>query len=67
MIENSVQAEGTLNVAFQKHARKGIISQIAYAVAIPMAYVHPLISGALFFSIAILWLIPDKEIEKAVS
>lgn len=67
VIEKSVHADGSLNVAFQKHSRKGIISQIAYLVAIPMAYVHPAISGALFFSISILWLIPDKEIEKAVS
>lgn len=67
VIEKSVHADGNLNVAFQKHSRKGIISQIAYAAAIPMAYVHPAISGALFFSISILWLIPDKEIEKAVS
>ena len=67
VIEKSVHADGSLNVAFQKHSRKGIISQIAYAAAIPMAYVHPAISGALFFCISILWLIPDKEIEKAVS
>ncbi|MBK9543823.1 MAG: DUF1211 domain-containing protein [Bacteroidetes bacterium] len=66
VIERSVHADGNLNHAFQKHSQKGIISQVSYASAIPLAYVHPMISGIIFLLIAILWIIPDREIEKAV-
>jgi hypothetical protein len=45
---------------------KGVISLIAYSVSIPLAYVNLYISEIIFFLIAILWLIPDKNIEKAV-
>jgi len=55
-----------LKSAFQKHAKKGIVSQIAYAAAIPLAYVHPMISGIIFLLIAILWIVPAKEIEEAI-
>ncbi len=45
---------------------KGKISSLAYVVAIPLAYVHPLISCGIFGLVAIMWLIPDKRIEKAL-
>ena len=53
------QAFKTLNV-------KGIISIIAYSLAIVFAYITPIISGILFFAVAIMWIIPDKNLEKAL-
>jgi uncharacterized membrane protein len=46
---------------------KGIASLFLYAAAIPLAYVHTIISGLLFIAVAIIWIIPDKKIEKIVS
>jgi uncharacterized membrane protein len=46
---------------------KGKISTLAYILSIPLAYVHPLISCAIFGFVAIMWLIPDKRIEKALN
>jgi uncharacterized membrane protein len=46
--------------------KKGKISTLAYAIAIPLAYVNPLISCGIFVLVAIMWLIPDKRIEKAL-
>jgi uncharacterized membrane protein len=46
--------------------KKGKISTLAYAIAIPLAYVNPLISCGIFILVAIMWLIPDKRIEKAL-
>jgi uncharacterized membrane protein len=46
--------------------KKGKISVLAYVVAIPLAYLHPLISCGLFVFVAIMWLIPDKRIESAL-
>ncbi len=65
-IERHHAKDDQLKSAFQKHAKKGIVSQIAYAAAIPLAYVHPMISGIIFLLIAILWIVPAKEIEEAI-
>lgn len=46
--------------------RKGIISTISYTAAIPAAFISPLISGGLFIFVAILWLVPDRNIERTI-
>jgi uncharacterized membrane protein len=43
---------------------KGLISLAAYSLGIGMAFVMPMISIALFVSVAILWLVPDRRIER---
>lgn len=43
------------------------ISLASYLVAIPMAFYASWISGALLFAVALVWLVPDKRIEKALS
>jgi uncharacterized membrane protein len=43
---------------------KGKISPILYAIAIPMAYVNQWISGSIYALVALIWLIPDKRIER---
>jgi uncharacterized membrane protein len=43
---------------------KGWISIVLYAVAIPMAFFRQWIAGALYVTVALLWLIPDRRIEK---
>jgi uncharacterized membrane protein len=44
--------------------RKGTISPFLYVTAIPAAFVHPGISGALYVAVALIWLIPDRRIER---
>ncbi|MCB0790678.1 MAG: DUF1211 domain-containing protein [Flavobacteriales bacterium] len=44
--------------------RKGRISQVCYISAIPLAFVHPGIAGALFALVALIWIIPDTRIAK---
>lgn len=46
--------------------KKGKMSTLAYVVAIPLAYINPLISCGIFVLVAIMWLIPDKRIEIAL-
>ncbi len=43
---------------------KGRISLVAYLIAIGLAFVSTWISGALYIFVAVMWLIPDKRIEK---
>ncbi len=55
-----------LATALQKQRRKGIISLIFYTIAILVSFIHIQISIIIFALIAILWLIPDENIEKAL-
>jgi uncharacterized membrane protein len=45
---------------------KGKISPILYAAAIPLAFVSPWISCGIYVLVALIWLIPDRRIEKTV-
>jgi uncharacterized membrane protein len=46
---------------------KGKLSPILYVVAIPLAFVHEAIAGALYVAVALIWLIPDRRIERVLS
>jgi uncharacterized membrane protein len=45
---------------------KGKISPLLYAAAIPLAFVLPWLSIAIYVLVALLWLIPDRRIEHAL-
>ena len=47
--------------------RKGKISPLIYAIAILVAFLHPWIAGALYVAGALMWLFPDRRIERQVS
>jgi uncharacterized membrane protein len=44
--------------------KKGKLSPVMYLLAVPAAFVHPAISGALYALVALIWLIPDTRIER---
>ncbi len=46
---------------------KGKISMVCYAVAIPLAFLNPWISNALYVIVASIWFIPDRRIEKKIN
>jgi uncharacterized membrane protein len=46
---------------------KGKGSAIGYLVAIPIAFLHPWISGAIYVAIALVWLVPDRRIESRLT
>lgn len=48
----------------RKQSRKGILSVMLYTVAIGAAFLHTALSGVLIILVAIMWLIPDRNIEK---
>ena len=65
-IKNGNQHNMVMMEMLQKQTRKGLLSFIPYTLAIPAAYIHVGISGILIVIVALVWLIPDKNIEKAV-
>jgi uncharacterized membrane protein len=45
---------------------KGLLSVLLYAVAIAASYWNTWISGACYVCVAVMWLIPDRRIEKVL-
>ena len=43
---------------------KGNLSVVLYALAIPLAFISPWLAGALYGSVALMWLVPDRRIEE---
>ena len=46
---------------------KGRISPVMYVIAIPLSFVRPWMAGALYVAVALMWLIPDSRIERALA
>jgi uncharacterized membrane protein len=45
---------------------KGKLSPVIYLAAIPLAYASPWISNGLFVLVALMWLVPDRRIERVL-
>ena len=46
---------------------KGKVSVVIYLVAIPLAFVNSWFSCALYVLVAVMWLVPDRRIEKTLA
>src|SRR5262249_27751823 len=44
--------------------RKGLTSMIIYMIAIPLAFVRPAAAYGCYIFVAVMWLLPDRRIEK---
>jgi len=47
--------------------RKGRISLVLYLVAVPAAWISTWVSIALYVVVAILWIVPDRRLERALA
>ena len=56
----------TLAVAVGRD-RKGKLSLLLYALAIPLAFVRPWMAATLYVAGAMQWLVPDRRIERTIS
>ncbi len=56
--------ENALLAAAVGHDLKGKLSIALYVAAILAAFIHQSISHALYIAVAIMWLVPDRRIEK---
>jgi len=66
VIASDVAQNTRLTEALHKQQKKGKITLAINLVSIPCAFYYPLVSAALFIVISILWIIPDRNIEKAL-
>ncbi len=46
---------------------KGKLSPLLYVVAVAVAFVRPWLADALYVLVALMWLVPDRRIERVVS
>ena len=46
---------------------KGKLSSILYALAIPLAFWHHQVSQGIYVLVALIWLIPDRRIERVIA
>ena len=46
---------------------KGKASMVLYAAAIPLAYVEPWLAYGIYAAVALMWLLPDRRIERIVT
>jgi len=47
--------------------RKGVLSVVIYLVGIFLAFFNPVISLVLYASVAMIWIIPDRRIERRIT
>jgi uncharacterized membrane protein len=47
--------------------RKGKLSVVAYAVAVPCAFARPGIALAIYVAVSLMWLVPDRRIESRLA
>ena len=60
------QGPGSLLAAAIGKDWKGKLSPVLYFIAIPLAFVSPWISSGLYVFVALMWLIPDRRIERVL-
>lgn len=67
-IRRTYRSESKLAVAVAKSDTKGLISTVLYALSIPTAlFLSPAISACMFAAVSVMWLVPSKAIEDALS
>ena len=59
-------AESTIATALGSD-RKGKISVVFYAAAIPLAFLQSWMACALYVLVAVMWLVPDRRIERIIT
>jgi uncharacterized membrane protein len=47
--------------------RKGTVSVVLYLMAIPVTFVNEWLAEAIYVGVALMWLIPDRRIEKTIA
>lgn len=61
------QGTGSLLAAAIGNDWKGKLSLVLYVAAVPLAFVNPWFANGLYVLVALLWLIPDRRIERALA
>ena len=66
VIKNCNRDNTALLEVLRKQSRKGMLSCIIYTAAIGLSLIHQRLGGILIILVAIMWLIPDRNIERSL-
>ena len=70
ILQNSImrnhQFDAAMNEALRKANIKGYFSIAGYSSAIFFAFFYPIVSCTLFVAVAIMWIVPERNIEQAL-
>ena len=58
------QGPGSILAAAVGRDTKGKVSALVYALAIPAAFIRPWLAGVMFVGVAMMWLVPNRRIER---
>ena len=61
------QGEGSVLATAVGHDWKGKASPVVYAVGIGLAFVSPVLAVVVYVGLALLWLVPDRRLERTVA
>lgn len=64
LIKNCNPGNEALQAVLAKQSKKGIRSLLLYCFAVGAAFIHTAISGVLILIVALMWLLPDRNIER---
>jgi uncharacterized membrane protein len=67
LLRSALLAANTRDAPIAKAAargHKGVITIIAYLLAIGIVFVRPMVAVAIYFAVAAMWLVPDKRFER---
>jgi uncharacterized membrane protein len=70
LLQNKIiKLEGKDSILYKavEKDKKGNISLACYILAVPLSFVSPWISGLLYTAVALIWIIPDRRIEKQIN
>lgn len=63
----AAQGNDSLLAAAVGHDLKGKLSPFLFVIAIPAAFVHQWIAGGIYVFVALMWLVPDRRIERVLN
>ncbi len=65
VIQNCNKSNEVFRQVLIKQSKKGMLSLVLYSISIPIAFLHAAFAGAIIIFVAVMWLLPDRNIEKA--
>jgi uncharacterized membrane protein len=63
----AIQPDGSLLASAIGNDRKGKVSPLLYAIAIPVAFIAPWLSLGIYIVVALIWIVPDTRIERSLA
>ena len=66
VIQAGHQSDTRREQMFRAQEKKGMASLVLYLLSVGFAFFNTAVSGAIFLVVAILWIVPDRNIEKAL-